>query len=325
VPTENNPVASQHPRQWLILAAVALGVFVTTLDNTIVNVALPSIQGDLDIGLAGLAWVVNGYVLSFAVLLLTGGRLADSFGRRRVFLIGLATFTAASLLAGLAPSAAALIVARVLQGVGAALLTPPTLAIINHTFRDPKARATAIGIWGGVGALAFAIGPVLGGLITEQLHWSWVFYANVPIGIAGILAGSRVIPESKDPDADHRLDLPGLALSTFALGSLTYALIKANDLGWGSPTILGLLAAAALGLVGFVLVERRAAAPTVDLSLFRLRPSAAQTSRSSSSPSAASASFSTPRSTSRTCSTTRPLRLAPPCSPGSPCWSCSRR
>jgi EmrB/QacA subfamily drug resistance transporter len=264
------PTTSPIRRQWLTLAAVALGVFVTTLDNTVVNVALPTIQQDLNLGLAGLAWVVNGYILSFAVLLLTGGRLADSYGRRRVFLIGLAAFTGASLIAGLAPNAGTLIGARVLQGVGAALLTPPTLAIINHTFRDERSRGTAIGIWGAVAALAFAVGPLLGGLITEHLHWSWVFFINLPIGVAGLLAGLRVIPESTDSDAPRRLDLPGLVVASATLFALTYALIKANDLGWGSPAIVGLLAGVAAGGVAFVLIERRAPAPTVDLSLFRL-------------------------------------------------------
>ena len=146
--SDRSPNSPTRRQQWLTLAAVSLGVFVTALDNTVVNVALPTIQQDLDLGLGGLAWIVNGYILSSAVLLLTAGRLADAYGRRRVFLIGLGAFTGASLLAGLAPSAGALIAARILQGVGAALLTPPTLAIINHTFRDGRARGTAVGIWG---------------------------------------------------------------------------------------------------------------------------------------------------------------------------------
>lgn len=269
--SDRSPNSPTRRQQWLTLAAVSLGVFVTALDNTVVNVALPTIQQDLDLGLGGLAWIVNGYILSFAVLLLTAGRLADAYGRRRVFLIGLGAFTGASLLAGLAPSAGALIAARILQGVGAALLTPPTLAIINHTFRDGRARGTAVGIWGSVAALAFAIGPVLGGLITEQLHWTWIFFVNVPIGIAGVLAGMHVIPESTDSTAPRRLDLPGLAVGSAALFALTYALINADELGWGSPAIVGLLAGAAVAAVAFVLIERRASAPTVDLSLFRLR------------------------------------------------------
>ena len=256
-------------RQWLTLAVVAVGVFITALDNSIVNVALPSIQRDLDLGLTGIAWVVNGYILSFAVLLLTGGRLADSFGRRRVFLLGLAAFTGASLLAGLASSAGMLIGARVLQGVGAALLTPPTLAIINHTFREPQARGTAIGIWGAVAALAFAIGPVLGGLITDHLHWSWIFFVNVPLGLGGLVVGARLLPESLEAGASRRLDVPGLVVSAVGLFALTYALLTANDLGWGSPEILGLLAGALAAGIAFIAIERRAAAPSIDLSLFR--------------------------------------------------------
>ena len=263
---EIRPVSSQ--RHWLTLSIVALGVFVTALDNSIVNVALPSIQRDLGLDLTGVAWVVNGYILAFAMLLLTAGRLADAFGRRRLFLIGLAGFTAASLAAGLADSATALIAARVVQGVGAALLTPSTLAIVNHTFREPKARGTAIGIWGAVAALGFAVGPILGGLITEHLRWMWVFLVNVPIGLGGLVVGARVIPESTDPGAVRRLDLAGLLTSAAGLSTLTYALLNGNERGWGSPVIVVLVVVAVAALAGFVLVERRAAAPAVDLRLF---------------------------------------------------------
>ena len=265
------PSATSSPNRWVTLIAVVFAVFMTTLDNTVVNVALPSIQQDLHLGLSGLAWVVNGYVLSFAVLLVTGGRLADTFGRRRLFLGGLGVFTVASLLAGLAPSAAVLIGARVLQGVGAAMMTPPTLAIISHTFPDERERATAIGIWAATTAAAFAIGPVVGGLITEHIHWTWVFFVNLPIGVIGLVVGARFIPESRDPDADRRLDVAGVSLITGALFALTYALIKANDYGWGSPTIVALFATAAAGLAAFVAVERRAPAPMTDLSMFRSR------------------------------------------------------
>ena len=262
--------ASDRSR-WLTLAAVAVGVFMTTLDNTVVNVALPSIQRDLHLSLSGLAWVVNGYVLSFAVLLLTGGRLADTFGRRRLFLGGLAGFIVASVVAGLAPSEGALIAARVLQGAAAALMTPPTLAIISHTFTDERQRSTAIGIWAAVTAAAFAVGPLAGGVITANVHWTWIFFVNVPIGILGLLFGARFIPESRDPQADRRIDFAGVGLISGSLFSLTYALIKANDLGWGSTTILGLLAASAVMLAGFVAVERRVHAPMVDLSVLRSR------------------------------------------------------
>jgi EmrB/QacA subfamily drug resistance transporter len=256
-------------QRWLTLSVVALGVFVTALDNSIVNVALPTIQRDLHLDLAGVAWTVNGYILPYAMLLLTAGRLADAFGRRRIFLFGVAVFTAASLAAGLAQTAAELIGARVIQGAGAALLTPPTLAILNHSFREPKARGTAIGIWGAVAALGFAVGPVAGGLIASHLHWMWIFFVNVPVGAAAVVVGSRVIPESTDPSTSRHLDLAGLATSAIAMSTLTYALLDANQRGWGSPLILSLLAVAAASAVGFIIVERRSAAPAVDLRLFR--------------------------------------------------------
>jgi EmrB/QacA subfamily drug resistance transporter len=261
---------TSDPKRWLTLVAVVFAVFMTTLDNTVVNVALPAIQQDLHAGLSGLAWVVNGYVLSFAVLLLTGGRIADSFGRRRAFLAGLAVFTAASVGAGLASSAGLLIAARVVQGAGAALMTPPTLAIISASFSDPRERATAIGVWAATFAAAFSIGPVAGGVIVDHVHWSWVFMVNVPVGVIGLILGARVIPESREPGAERSLDARGLVTSIVALTSLVYALLRANELGWGSPVIVGLLAVAAAGLVAFVLIERRVAAPMIDLSLFRI-------------------------------------------------------
>jgi len=262
------PVSRRH---WLALGAVVAGAFITTLDNTIVNVALPSIQRDLHLGIAGLAWVVNAYILSFAALLLTGGRLADSFGRRRTFSTGLIIFTVASFVGGLAPSFGVLVAARAVQGVGAALLTPPTLAIIRHTFRDEKAHGTAIGIWGSAGAAALAVGPLLGGILTQHLNWHWVFWVNVPLGILGVLAAQRFVPESTDPAATRRIDIAGLVLATGALFTLTYALIKANDYGWTSPIIDALFGAALIGGMGFVVVERRVRQPLVDLTLFRSR------------------------------------------------------
>ena len=267
----STPPAAATRRRWLALAAVVVGVFVTTLDNTVVNVALPSIQRDLHLGLAGLAWVVNAYILSFAVLLLAGGRVADSFGRRRTFSVGLAIFTVASLAGGLAGGAGLLIAARGLQGVGAALLTPPTLAIIRNTFRDEKSHATAIGIWGSAGAAAFALGPLLGGWLTQHLDWHWVFFVNVPLGILGILAARQFIPESRDPAASMQIDIPGVLLTIGSLFALTFALIKANDYGWTSPVIDGLFAAACVGAVAFVLVELRREDPLVDLSVFHGR------------------------------------------------------
>ena len=194
-------------RKWWTLVAVAFGLFMIMLDNTVVNVALPSIAEDLGVSISQLEWVVNGYALTFGVLLLTGGKLADMLGRRRIFIVGLIIFTVASFLCGFANSSAVLIGARVVQGVGAALMNPATLSIITATF-PPRQRGTAIGIWAGVSALALAIGPLVGGAITEHISWSWVFYINVPIGILGIFAARIFIDESKDT-TEQRLDLPG--------------------------------------------------------------------------------------------------------------------
>ncbi len=252
------------------LVAVGLATFMTYLDNNIVNVAIPDIQQELGLTTAGIEWVVSGYILTFAGLLLAGGRLADAFGRRRLFLIGLAVFTASSLLAGFAGGAPELIAARALQGIGAALVTPTTLAIISATFTDPRERNAAVGIWGGVGALALAVGPLLGGLLTQHVSWEWIFWINVPIGIATMALGAWSITESREPVA-RRLDLPGLALSTTSLFALTWALIEGHDRGWTSAGILGAFGFAAAAALGFALVERRVAEPMVDMSLFARR------------------------------------------------------
>jgi EmrB/QacA subfamily drug resistance transporter len=250
------------------LVAVALATFMTYLDNNIVNVAIPDIQRDLGLSTAGIEWVVSGYILTFAGLLLAGGRLADRFGRRRLFLIGLAVFTASSLLAGFADGAATLIAARALQGIGAAAVTPTTLAIISATFTDPKERNAAVGIWGGVGALALAVGPVLGGLLTQHVSWEWIFWINLPVGIATMALGAWAITESRE-DEVRRMDLAGLGLSTLSLFTLTWALIEGHDRGWTSGTILTTFGVAAASALAFVLVESRVEQPMVDVSLFR--------------------------------------------------------
>jgi len=252
------------------LVAVGLATFMTYLDNNIVNVAIPDIQRELGLSTAGIEWVVSGYILTFAGLLLAGGRLADAFGRRRLFIIGLAVFTASSLFAGLATGAASLIAARALQGIGAAAVTPTTLAIISATFTDPKERNAAVGIWGGVGALALAVGPVLGGFLTQHVAWEWIFWINVPFGIATIALGAWAIQESRE-DVTRRLDLPGLVLSTTSLFALTWALIEGHDRGWTSGGILGGFTVAAVTALAFVIVERRIAEPMVDVSLFARR------------------------------------------------------
>jgi EmrB/QacA subfamily drug resistance transporter len=212
--------------------------------------------------------VVSGYALTFAVLMLTGGKLADMFGRRRIFIVGLTIFTASSLACGLATGAGFLIGARVVQGVGAALMNPATLSIIVATF-PPRQRGTAIGIWVGVSAMALAIGPLIGGILTEQINWSWIFFINVPVGIAGIIVSRLVITESRDESEEQRLDLPGLLSSAIGLFGLTYALIEGNNYGWSSGRILASFAVAAVGLVSFVVLEHRQRVPMLDLSLFK--------------------------------------------------------
>jgi EmrB/QacA subfamily drug resistance transporter len=255
-------------RKWWTLAAVSFGLFMIMLDNTVVNVALPSIQRELGVGLSELEWIVTGYALSFAALMLTGGKLADMLGRRRIFVIGIVVFTVASFLCGIAESSELLIGARVLQGVGAALMNPATLSIISATF-PPAQRGMAIGIWAGVSALALAIGPLVGGLLTEHVGWEWIFFVNIPVGILGIAASYLFIDESKDTSHEQRLDLPGLLTSGIGLFALTYGLIEANAYGWTSGRILGAFAVAAIGLVSFVLLERHQRLPMLDLSLFR--------------------------------------------------------
>jgi len=255
-------------RKWWTLASVSFALFMIMLDNTVVNVALPAIQRDLGIGVSELEWVVTGYSLSFAVLMLTGGKLADMLGRRRIFLLGLAVFTFSSLLCGLAANAELLIGARVLQGVGAAFMMPATLSIISATF-PPKERGAALGIWAGVSAMALAIGPLVGGVITEHIGWNWIFYINVPVGLVGLVAARLIIPESRDTSHEQRLDLPGLVSSGIALFALVYALIEANSRGWTSPLIIGLFVLAALSGTAFVLLELHQRLPMFDVTLFR--------------------------------------------------------
>jgi len=257
-------------RKWWTLLAVAVGLFMIMLDNTVVNVALPSIRQDLGISISELEWVVNAYALTFGVLLLTGGKLADLLGRRAIFIGGLVIFTGSSLWCGLAGSAGSLIAARTVQGVGAALMNPATLSIITATF-PPRQRGTAIGIWAGVSGLALAIGPIVGGVLTEKFTWSWIFFINVPIGILGVLAARVFIDESKDTSHEQRLDLPGLVTSAIGLFALTYGLISTNSHAWGSTRVLGLLAIAAVSLTAFIVLEHRQRVPMLDLKLFKDR------------------------------------------------------
>jgi EmrB/QacA subfamily drug resistance transporter len=260
----------EEQRKWWTVAAVSFGLFMIMLDNTIVNVALPTIQSSLHLKISELEWVVTGYALTFGALMLTGGKLADLFGRRRIYVVGLVVFTGSSLACGLADGASMLIAARVVQGVGAALMNPATLSIIVATF-PPRQRGTAIGIWAGVSALALAIGPLVGGIITERISWSWIFFINVPVGVLGVAAAYLFIHESRDTSQEQRPDVPGLVTSTVGLFALSYGLIEANEYGWTSGRILAAFGLAAVSLVAFVLLERHQRLPMLELDLFRNR------------------------------------------------------
>jgi EmrB/QacA subfamily drug resistance transporter len=258
------------PRRWWTLVAVGLATFMTYLDNNVTNVAIPTIQRDLHLSIAGLEWVVSSYILVFAGLLLAGGRLADVYGRRRLFMIGLSVFTLASLGAGLAGSGGVLIGARLVQGLGAALVVPTTLAIIVATFDSSRERATAIGVWTAIGAMALAFGPLIGGFISQHVHWGWIFFINVPIGIITFVIGTLSIRESRGEEV-ARIDVPGLVTSAVSLFALTYALIEGHDKGWTSGLILASFALSAVAAAAFLFIESRAAHPMVSLSLFRSR------------------------------------------------------
>jgi len=265
------PVAedgSPSRRRWLVLMAMVAGLFMPMLDLLVVNVALPTIQRDLGAGISGLQWIVDGYTLAFAALLLTGGILGDRYGRRGIFLAGLVAFTGASALSGLSQSTTELIAARALQGVGAALLVPGTLSIIAATFTG-RERGMAIGIWGAVSGLAIAIGPVIGGLLVQSGSWRSVFFLNVPVGLVALALALGVVPDSRDTSESRRLDTPGLAAGTAAVTALTYGLIEGNSRGWSDVWIVTSLAMAAFLFAVFIAIEARRAAPMLPLPFFR--------------------------------------------------------
>ncbi len=257
-----------EPHKWWTLVAVCLGTFMLLLDVTIVNVALPDIQTSLKASFSDLQWVVDAYALTLAALLLTAGSLADTFGRRKLFIVGLTIFTLASLLCGVAGDTLLLQVSRGLQGVGGAIMFSVSLALLADAFRG-KDRGTAFGIWGAITGLAVAIGPLLGGALTSGLSWRWIFFVNLPIGIVAVVITFLKVAESKAPQA-RRLDWAGFVLFTVALSSLVYGLIESNQRSFSDSLVIGCLVAAAVLLLAFVLVERRGASPMFDLSLFRL-------------------------------------------------------
>ena len=266
------PREPADPLRWWSLAVVSLATFMTYLDLNVINVAIPTIQHSLHLSVAGLEWVVSSYLLTLAGLLLAGGRLADAVGRRRLFLLGLAVFTLASLSAGLSGSSGVLIASRAVQGTGAALLTPATLAIITAAFSDLKERTTAIGLWTVSAALGLAIGPIAGGLISEDLTWGWIFLINVPIGVLTFAIAIPTVRESRAAAASRNLDLAGLVTSALCLIALTYALIEGNSDGWSAPQIIASFAVAAVAAAVFFAIETRTAEPMVDLRMFRSRP-----------------------------------------------------
>ncbi len=253
-------------------AITAIALFMVALDNLVVTTALPVIRRDLGSSLQDLEWMVNAYTLTFAVLLLTGAALGDRFGRRRLFVLGLVVFTAGSAAAALAPSSSVLIMARAIQGIGGAIVTPLTLTILSAAV-PPERRALALGAWGGVGGLAIAVGPLVGGAIAQGVNWHWIFWLNVPVGIVAVALAFLRLEETRGPAG--RLDLVGLGLASAGLLGLVWGVIHGNDRGWTHPQILAALIIGTVLLVAFVAWERRAAAPMLPLHIFRNRGFAA--------------------------------------------------
>ena len=260
-------MTASRQRGWT-LAIVSIGLFMVVLDNLVVNVALPSIHRDLGASIQALEWTVNAYVLSYAVLLLTGAALGDRFGRKRMFMAGIALFTVSSAAAALAPSTGLLIAARAIQGVGAAIATPLTLTLLADAF-PPAQRGLALGVWSGISGVAVALGPLVGGAVVQAASWHWIFWINVPIGIALVpLAGIR-LKESHGPSAS--LDLTGLALGSSGLFGIVFGLVRSQSLGWTNPTVLVSLIAGAVLVIAFILQERRAESPMLPMKFFANR------------------------------------------------------
>lgn len=255
-------------RKWLTLTAVCTGVFMLLLDITIVNVALPDIQADLGASLSGLQWVIDVYALTLAALLLTSGTIADIVGRKVVFATGIVVFTAGSLACGLAPTIEFLVTARAVQGVGGAIMFATSLALLAQAF-PPRERGVAFGVFGAVTGVSVAVGPVLGGLLTSGISWHWIFYVNIPVGIAALAVTIWGVDESKAPGV-HRIDWLGCLSFSAALAFLVFGLIRSHADGWDSLTVAGSLVLAAVLIVAFVIVERVVAQPMIDASLLRV-------------------------------------------------------
>jgi EmrB/QacA subfamily drug resistance transporter len=265
-------MTSRRPHPGWTFAIVSVALFMVVLDNLVVTTALPSIRRDLGGGVQALEWTVNAYTLTYAVLLLTGAALGDRFGRRRMFVLGLGTFTLASAAAALAPSTGALIAARAVQGLGAAIVTPLTLTLLSEAF-PPAKRGLAIGAWSGISGLGVALGPLVGGAVVDGISWHWIFWLNVPIGLAIAPIAARRLAESHGPA--KQLDLPGLALGGLGLLGVVYGIVRGNELGWTAPAILASLGAGAALLAAFVAWELRTPAPMLPMRFFRSRAFAA--------------------------------------------------
>jgi EmrB/QacA subfamily drug resistance transporter len=260
-----------HRRKMLVLAICCMSLLIVSLDNTILNVALPSMQRELHASVSGLQWTIDAYTLVLAALLMLSGSTADRIGRRRVFKTGLVIFTAGSLLCSIAPNLDSLIAFRAVQAIGGSMLNPVAMSIITNTFTEPRERARAIGAWGATVGISMAMGPLVGGLLVDTIGWRSIFWVNVPVGLAALLLTWRYVPESRAPKP-RRADPVAQLLVIGVLGALTYAIIEAPSAGWTSPLILSVAGVAALSLAGLLLYEPRRAEPLIDLRFFRSAP-----------------------------------------------------
>jgi EmrB/QacA subfamily drug resistance transporter len=260
-----------EPNRWLVLAIVCVAQFMVVLDATVVNVALPTIQRDLHFSVSDLQWIVNAYTLVFGGFLLLGGRASDLLGRQRLFIVGVAIFTIASAVNGVANSSGVLIAGRGLQGLGAAFVSPAALSVLTTTFDEGAERTRALGVWSAIAAGGGAVGLILGGALTEYLSWRWVFFVNLPVGIAATIAALRLVPNSRSEERIESYDAAGAVTVTGGLLVLVYAIVKAQSYGWGSLTTILLFAAAIVLLAVFVAIEQRSPAPLIRLGIFRLR------------------------------------------------------
>ena len=272
-PASVSPGAASEARtnRWVILVIACLAQFMVVLDVTIVNVALPSIQRGLHFSASNLQWVVNGYTLVFGGFLMLGGRAADLIGRRRLFVAGVALFSAASLLNALAQTSGMLIAGRALQGLGAALVSPAALSIITTTFTENEERTRALGVWSAIAAGGGAVGLMLGGALTDLASWQWIFIVNAPVGAIALALAMRFVPESRAEGSQRSFDLAGATTVTGGLVVLVYAIVKAQAYGWGSARTIGLMGAGLALLIVFALIERRSVAPLMRLNIFRVR------------------------------------------------------